>query len=169
MKKLIVLALALIFALSLTACGGSNNNPSSGGGDATQTVPESKDKTYGDVIEFDDLEITFSDDITWSTVSNQFSEHNGAEVALVPVTIKNVKAETHGLNMFYYTQYGSQGTKLDGVGSYFDGEVEFAGDMRSGATLESFMAFLYDGDGDYSVEFAVLLGDKTEVILPIAK
>ena len=169
MKKLIVFALSFVLALSLTACGGSDNSTKSDSGTNTPSASVDTDKTFGDVIEFDDLEIIFINDITWSTVNNQFSEHNGEDVALVPLTIKNVKDETHGLNMFYYTQYGSKGTKLDGIGSYFDGEVEFAGDMRSGATQETFMAFLYDGDGDYFVEFSELFGAKTEVKLPIIK
>jgi len=71
--------------------------------------------------------------------------------------------------MFSYSQYGSLGTKLDSIGSFFDGEVSFAGDMRSGATQETFMAFLYDGDGDYFVEFSKMFGDTLEVRIPARK
>ena len=126
-------------------------------------------RSYGDLIEFDDLEIVFGSEITWTAVSNRYSDKDGLDVFLVPVTVKNIKGETYGLNMFYYTQYGSQGTKLDSVGFYFDGEISSAGDMRSGATQESVMAFLYDGDGDYYVEFSTLFGSAIEVRLPIEK
>ena len=126
-------------------------------------------KTFGDVVEFDDLEITFIDDVAWSTIDNEFSDINGAVVFFAPIVVKNMKNETHGLSLFYYTQYGSKGTGLDNVGFYFDGEVAFAGDMRPGATQETFMSFLYDGDGDYYVEFSELFGDTVEVKLPIKK
>ena len=132
----------------------------------TDTVNET---SFGNPITFDDLEISFGDTVTWTAVENQFSDKNGMPVFLVPITVKNVKGETHGLNMFYYAQYGSKGTTLDGVGSYFDKEISYAGKIRPGATLESFMAFLYDGDGDYYVEFSKLFGEKTEVKLPIKR
>lgn len=37
--------------------------------------------------------------------------------------------------MFYYDLFGSKGTKLDGVSSYFDNNID------------------YDGDGKYSIDF----------------
>ena len=119
-------------------------------------------KKLADPIYFDDLEIVFGLETTWTYIDNQFSDHYMSEVFLLPMYIKNLKDSTHGLNMFDYTQYGSKGTKLDRVGAYFDGEVTFAGKMRSGATLETFMAFLYDGNGDYFVEFSKLFGDTVE-------
>jgi len=132
-------------------------------------IAAADEKTFGDLIRFNDLEIVFGSGITWTAINNQFSDKNGATVFLVPVTVKNVKGETHGLNMFYYDQYGSKGTRLDGVSAYFDGEITFAGDMRSGATQTSFMAFLYDGDGDYYVEFSTFFGKPIEVRIPIKR
>ena len=180
MKKFIALTLAFVLALTLAACGGSSNTPNNSAPPATvsshapaqesePTVEPNKDKTFGDLVEFDDLEIVFSNEIEWSSVENQFSDKNGMDVFLVPVTIKNIKNETHGLNMFYYTQFGSKGTQLDSVGSYFDNEIGSAGDMRSGAVQEVVMAFLYDGDGDYFVEFSMFFGNAIEVNLPIQK
>ena len=172
MKKIIALTLAFMLAFTLAACGGSSNTQNDSAPpaqEAEQTDAPNKDKTFGDLVEFDDLEIIFSNEIEWSSVENQFSDQNGMDVFLVPVTIKNMKSETHGLNMFYYTQFGSKGTKLAGVGSYFDNEIGDAGDMRSGAVQEVVMAFLYDGDGDYFVEFSKLSGNAIEVNLPIQK
>ena len=125
--------------------------------------------TYGDMISFDGLEITFGKNIVWDAVSNEFSDHYGEDVVLIPVTIKNVSDETYGLNMFYFTQFGSRGTQLDSVSAFFDDEVTWAGNMRSGATQQSIMAFLYDGDGDYHIEFKTPSGRPTEVVLPIHK
>ena len=184
-KTSIVIATILASLMLLSACSSGSSNPPSGGnssssssssGGGSTTPPENttepkpdqkKDKTFGDLIEFDDLDIVFGNDIAWTAVSNQFSDKNGEEVFLVPITVKNTKDETHGLNMFYYTQFGSQGTKLDSIGHFFDNEIGSAGDMRSGAVQESVMAFLYDGDGDYYVEFSTMFGKAIEVRLPI--
>jgi len=125
--------------------------------------------TYGDKIIFDDLEIIFKDDITWKKVNNRFSDNNGADVFLIPISVKNIKNESHSLNMFYYKQYGTYGTQLDSISTFFDGDIAFSGDMRTGAVKESFMAFLYDGDGDYYVEFTKFWDDPLEVKLPIKK
>ena len=125
--------------------------------------------TYGDTITFDDLEITFNDDVTWTVLNNKFSDNDGAIVFLVPIMVKNLKSESHNLNMFYYKQYGVYGTQLNDLSMYFDGDIAFAGDMRSGAKTDAHMTFLYDGDGDYYVEFATFLSDTVEVRLPIKK
>jgi len=178
MKKTLVLTFALILVLLLVACGGATPTPTSESTTETTTetasdptpepTPEpSKEKTFGDLIEFDDLEIVFGNDIVWTEVSNQFSDKDGMEVFLVPMTVKNIKDETHGLNMFYYSQYGTNGTNLDSVGTFFDNEISLAGNLRPGATQEVYMAFLYDGDGDYYVEFSTMFGDTIEVKLPI--
>jgi len=105
-------------------------------------------------FKFDDLQITIGRTIEWVVLENRFSKHNGANVAKIPITIKNLKKETHGLNMFYVNYFGSKGTQLDKISTYFmEDDVLWAGDMRSGATLRSYMHILYDGNGDYYVEF----------------
>ena len=126
--------------------------------------------SFGDTFTFDNLEITFGSDVTWGTLENQFSDLDGEDVFMVPITIVNIGDDTHGLNMFFFTQFGPDGNNLDDVSAFFmDEDVSFAGDMRSGATQESVMVFHYVGDGDYIVEFSELLGDTTEVVLPIAQ
>ena len=71
----------------------------------------------------------------------------------IPVTIKNLKDETHSLNMFYYKTFGSKGTQLDTLGYYFDNSVDEAGDLRSGASYTKYFYLLYDGNGTYAIEF----------------
>lgn len=134
---------------------------------APEFTPELSELTYGDTFEFDGLEITFGTDIKSATLVNQFSDLDGSDVIVVPMTIKNTSNETHGLNMFYYSIYGSSGTSAKDVSAYFDNDVAYAGDMRSGASLETYMHILYDGDGDYYVEFSQFFGDTIEVKLPI--
>jgi hypothetical protein len=124
----------------------------------------------GDTFTFDNLEITLGTNIEWSVVVNQFSDKNGSDVIKLPITVKNLKDETHGLNMFYFTFFGPDGTKLDSVSSFFmDDSIDFAGDMRSGAIQNAFMYILYDGNGDYFVEFSMLFGNTIEVKVPIQK
>lgn len=134
---------------------------------------EKTDITFGDPFIFDNLEITFIDEIEWTTVDNQFSEQYGKDVFSVKITIKNLTNETHGLASYSYDQYGSKGLKLSIISGYFSNDdVSYAGNFRAGATLESKMYFLYDGDGDYWIEFHLWSYNndkKTEVRLPISK
>ena len=55
--------------------------------------------------------------------------------------------------MFYYKFYGPQGVELNNVSSYFDDEVGWAGEMRSGASYTKAFYILYDGNGTYAIEF----------------
>lgn len=127
----------------------------------TQFVP-------GETFKFDDLEITIGTEIGWSTLENQFSDLNGSDVVRVPVTVKNIGQETHGLNMFYYTMYGSKGTELPIVGTYFDDSTTEAGNMRPGGSQNAYFYMLYDGDGDYFIEFDDY-ETELEVKIPVAK
>lgn len=167
MKKLLVLFLVFALAIGTVSCASSGENKDKEDDEGEKIV------TYGSMFEFDDLEITVGakDKVSFVKVKNQFSEHNGKDVVKVPVTIKNKKSETHGLNMFYYKYFGSQGTELDSVSAYFSDKKEmgFAGDLRTDASQEAFMYFLYDGDGEYVVEFSDLFSDPVEVKLDVKK
>lgn len=134
---LLVLAFLLSFTL-LTGCGGAS---------------EKKIIGLGEMFTFDDLEITLGKDISFTTLKNEFSEYNGKTVVKLPITVKNIKDETHGLNMFYYNVYGSNGTEVKTVTIYFDNGIDEAGDLRSGASYTKYMYFIYDGDGQYAIEF----------------
>jgi hypothetical protein len=124
--------------------------------------------TFGSTFEFDGLEITIGESGTWSTLDNQFNEHNGKDVLLLPVTIKNTKSDSHGLNMFQHKTFGSTGTELDNLFAYFENNIDSIGELRSGAEATGDLCILYDGDGDYYLEFDSLW-DKIEVKLPISK
>ena len=182
MKKLLpTLALSLMFVVG---CTSNDSAPATQGVQTAQETqveqaetvesepepPAAGAITFGDTFEFDDLEITFYDAIEWVTVENQFSDHHGADVARVPMSITNMRDDTHGLNMFLFDIFGSNGTRLDNMSAWFTSDdVSFAGDMRSGATQNTYMHILYDGDGDYYVEFSQIFGPTTEVRLPIAR
>ncbi len=143
LKKLTTFLTIILSIVLITGCTNTDNNS------------QDKSKTYGlnETFTFDDLEITIKDDITFTKVENEFSEYNDQTVVKLPITVKNLKSETHGLNMFYYKAYGANGTQLDSITSYFDDSLDFAGDLRSGASYTKYLYLLYDADGKYSLEF----------------
>lgn len=124
--------------------------------------------TLGETFKFDDLEITLGKNYSFNKVDNQFSDDHQKDVLKVPVTVKNLKNETHGLNTFYYSFYGSKGTKANNAGFYFDDSIDSAGDSISGATQESSFYMIFDGDGKYTVEFSNFF-DKITVEFDVKK
>lgn len=183
MKKLVVFFCAVL-ALALAGCGGgageTNASPGSSagatasGGDAQASAEASPGAAsdgavaLGEKFTFGGLEITFGTDISWSKVDNQFSESNGKEVFSVPVTVKNVSDETQGLNPFFYNCFEPNGTKLDGVYTLFDDGMKLFDELRPDAEQTHPMYIIYEGDGDYVVEFDNFT-DKVEVKIPVAK
>lgn len=145
----------LIFTLFLlvTIVSGCSTDPKNIINNASSDIVDQKDTiSLNELFTFDDLELTLGN-VSFTSIKNSFSEDNGKTVVKVPITVKNVSSETHSLNMFYYHAFGSQGTQLDNESAYFDDSVDFAGDLRSGASYTKYLYFLYDGDGDYSIEF----------------
>lgn len=141
-KNLIVM---FILLMSLTLITGCTNN----------ITEKLSNKAYGlnDTFTFDDLEITIGDNIEFTKVNNQFSDYDGKTVVKLPITVKNIKDETHSLNMFYYSIFGTEGIELDSLSAYFDDAVDYAGDLKNGGSYTKYLYFLYDGDGEYSIEF----------------
>lgn len=124
--------------------------------------------SFGSTFTFDGLEITIGEGVKWVKVDNRFSDKDGSNVAELPITVKNISDESHGLNSFSYTFYGPDGTELDSVFSYFDNDVFSAGDMRPGASMQTYLHLLYTTEGDYYIEFDDY-SDKYEVKIPLKK
>lgn len=133
----------------------NDNNNTSNNNEIKVDDNISKNKIYDfdEPFIFDDLEIVINSNYAFDVVKNRFSDYNNHTVLKLPVTVKNISSETHGLNMFYYTCYGSNGTEAKELGSYFDDNIDHAGDLRSGASYTKYMYFEYDGDGTYALEF----------------
>ncbi len=125
--------------------------------------------TLGDTFVFNDIEYTIGSSVSFTSVNNEFSEHNGKPVVRVPVSVKNVGTETKGPNFLDTTFYGSKGTNADDVGAYFDDAVDEMGDMRPGATLEGAYYVLYDGDGVYGIDYDDWISEKITVEFKITK
>ncbi|WP_040196505.1 lipoprotein [Candidatus Soleaferrea massiliensis] len=184
MKKILAVIVAAMMAVSLSACAAKQNLDDAGasaesqtssaapGGDSGEGTSEEPSKpaelTYDTPFAFDGFEITFGSGVEWTKLDNQFSDLDGADVVKIPMKITNKSGETKALNLFYYSIYGSKGTKQDSISVYFDDDIGLASDMRDGASQDSYMHILYDGDGDYFVEFNNFT-EKLEVKLPIQK
>lgn len=150
-KKLLSLLLIGIFVFGCVGCTEEKEKNNSNGGGTEKTAV--KKKTLGDKIEFDGLELTFASDYTFTTLDNEFSDKNGSTVIKIGVNVKNISSEKNSLNMFFYDLFGSKGTELESVTAYFDDTVDFAGDLKPGASYDTYFYILYDGDGDYSIDF----------------
>lgn len=111
------------------------------------------DYTLGDTIEFDGLEITLDKEYSFVTIDNRYSEYNNSDVIKIGANIKNVSSDKKKLNMFNYSFFGSKGTQLSRVSSYFDESVDYAGDLKPDASYYKYFYLLYDGDGEYSIDF----------------
>ena len=114
----------------------------------TEETEEAVDTSngYGLTVTFDDLEITFGDSINWVTLENQFSDHDGEE--------------NNSLNVFYIKVFGSSGTEVDELGTYFDDSgVFYGGELRPDAEQDLALYFPYDGDGTYYVNLDNFLDD----------
>lgn len=133
-----------------------------------EAIKKDEKYTLGKPFTFDDLEITISNEYTFKKITNKYSDYYGKDVVRVPVTIKNLKNETHNLNMFYYSWYGAQGIQLDSVTHYFDDGIDEAGNLRTGASYTKYFYFLYDGNGTYTVEFSDW-SDKISININIKK
>jgi len=113
--------------------------------------------TFGSAINFNGLEITFHNAVEWLVIDNRFSNHHGADVFRMPVSITNVTDNPNGLLMHQYEQFGIDGTQLSSMMS-INFEVDdslstMANQILPGITLNTHMNFLYVGDGIYTVAF----------------
>jgi len=148
----------------------SSSSSSKSDSSSSSKSTKSRTKTYGfnDKFEFDGLELTIGDKYTFTTVDNKYSDYYGKTVVALPVTVKNLKEESHSLNMFFYDIFGSEGTEVKNVGAYFKDDVNHSGNLRTGASYKKNMYFLYDGDGTYAIEFDNF-SEKVEVEFEIKK
>lgn len=162
---------ALSVCLALVGCGSGKKTASVSASAAASSAPAQSEASaaasLGSTVEFDGLTITFGDAYGTATLDNQFAEHAGATVIAMPVAVTNNNASTHGLNMFAIKEFGPSGTQLDSVIAYFDDDVRMMGEMRPGATMNGNLYFLYDGNGDYYLDFG-FYKTEAEVKVPIS-
>ena len=176
-KKIMALGVACVLAMGCfgaagCSSSGGSSEPAAESGEVQEAAQpeapaEPAELTFDVPFEFDDLSITFGSGYTTTVLDNQFSDLDGATIIALPISITNNSDETKGLNMFYYKAFGPSGTELDSVNAYFmDDDVAWMGELRPGATAETVMHILAEGDGDYYISFDNF-SEQPEVRLPI--
>lgn len=138
----------------------------------TTTTTAKHNKTQykiGEYFKFDGLEMVLDYGIQFKTIENRYSEYNGETVIAIPTSVKNISGKTHGLNTYTYRHFGPDGTQTPtSISVYFQDSVDDIGDMRNGAIDYGYMYILYEGDGDYIVEFNNYT-ERIEVTIPVKK
>lgn len=156
-RNLLFIVTLLLSITLITGCNSSSNN---------------EKQIYGvdETFEYDGLEITIGSNYTISTINNEYyTDDNGKEEIKLPITIKNISDDTNSLNSFSYKIYGSAGTIVESYYTMSDDDLLGAGDLRSGASYTKYLYFIYDGDGEYVMEFDNWPNASTEVKFNISK
>jgi hypothetical protein len=146
---LIILIIGLVLIIKLASTNNKVENE------------EKNEYAVNETFKFNNLEITIGKEYTFTTIDNKYSDYYKKDVIKIPINIKNIKDERHSLNMFYYSVFGINGTEIENVGTYFEDNIEMAGDLKTGASYTKYLYVIYDGDGIYSIEFSNYFEKKT--------
>jgi len=127
--------------------------------------------SFGSTFEWQDLQITFGDDVQWATIDNMLSDYDGEYYFAIPILIENITDSTQTWSPSDMTFFGSNGTESSSIWLWIDYNASPLGtDIRSGGVLNTYVHFLYDGDGNYFIEFSRLLSNDTaEAMFPISR
>ena len=136
----------------------------------TTPLPEGA-LALGATFELDDFIIALGDTIGWTTVDRDWSDFYGRDVFYLPITLTNLSAETRAAHSLFVRAFGPNGLELDRIGWDFQNDLFSAGHMRPGAILESYMHILYEGEGEYVLEFVNWdwQSDDIEVIFQVQR
>ncbi len=154
----------IVVVIILIIPSGSDANDNKNGNTTTTTTTKQQDGS----IEFDNLRLEFGT-YTFTKINNEYSEYYGKTIVRLPVTITNLSSETHSLNMFYYSIFGSTGAESDDISFYFDDDVAQAGDLLSGKSYTKYFYFVYDGDGTYTIIFDDMWLEQETIEIEIKK
>ena len=159
MKKLLAIFTIIIsILLFLTACD------LFGGGDETSTAPQGGE-TFGEVrlgqsFEFNNLEITLSDNIGFTKMVDEFLLSDEAYVFYLPITFTNIGDTSAGLNQLLVNIFSPDGMNvshsrgaLEVLWMFEETSVFSVGSVRPGVTVERNLYILYAEDGEYVIEF----------------
>ena len=131
-------------------------------------IPEIQTEfSLGETFEFDDLEITIFDDFSWGVISNSWSDLYGEEYFYLPVTVTNIGDSTNSFP-WNFTIFGPDGVELANVARGVEGDdISRSGDIRPDVTLEGYIHVLFDGNGEYVIEFSRWSDDDIQVIFQV--
>ena len=136
-----------------------NNHIDDNNDDEREVLEKNKILSFDEKFVFDNLEIVIGSGYSFTYSQSKYSDAYGKNVIKLPISVKNIKTETHSLNQFDYTLFGSNGTEIENYNSDFyiwddkKDTIDDAGDLRPGAEYTKYIYFEYDGDGIYTIEF----------------
>ena len=149
---LICAVFVAVISLGIWSANKSNNS---------SELEETMDKlstikyTLGDTFILNGLEFKLgtADDIVWTKVNNEYVEQNGADVAVLPVTIRNLESSPKLLDLIYLT-YISDGRYINPVGFLFgESDIKSIDVISENESINTAFHVLYDGDDEYRVSF----------------
>ena len=150
---IVIISLAVILQTSLTVWYFffKDNKDSS-----INTKDNTIDDNYfglGEKFTFDDLEITVGNRYTLLRLDNQYSSYNNKIVVRLPITIKNNKQGNYMLNIYDYKILGPLNNELDEVAGYFNESLFYADELEPDKSYLKYLYFLYDSNGNYTIQF----------------
>ena len=126
--------------------------------------------TFGDTFVFNDMSITLSNSVEWlNTTSNTEDGYNEFRI---PIEVTNLYRHSNRITVDYFTIFCPNGVAQpkDWWPRRYDDIIQMPR-IRNGVSLNAYMYFLYDGIGNYIVEFRRLAGwdnlEPVEVWIPI--
>lgn len=161
---IVAVIVGAIVIVKVTVFNNAVNNMVSSGIDAINTAINKNTSAYtpGEEFVFDELSLKISPDYSFTKIDNSFSDDNGKTVVVVPITIKNNGSEAKNLNIYSYKGYGAEGVELSKPSAYFmDDAADFGGKLQPGSSYTKNLYFIYDGDGNYKIEFGYLTAEAT--------
>lgn len=109
---------------------------------------------FGDTFVFNDLEITIGSEYWFKIVTDTYSNFYGVTFVKLPIHIKNIGNETNNLNINNITTYSPNNVEQES--EYFfvrdRSDTDLNSKLRPGGEIDSYMYFIYDGDGKYILE-----------------
>jgi len=134
-------------------------------------VPEVQTEfSLGEMFEFDGLEITIGDNFSWGEIDDDWSDHDGEAYFYLPVTFTNVGEESNSLSSWGFTVFGPNGVALDDIAWDIDGDdITRESDVRPGTTVNGYLHILFDGNGEYLIEFDTWNEDDIHIVFTVTR
>jgi hypothetical protein len=122
--------------------------------------------SLGEMFEFEGLEITFEDDISWGVIDTGRSDLDGEHYFFLPITVTNTSEESRRFP-WNVTTFDPNGREINQrINSLVENnDITRLGGIRTGATAESYFHILFNGSGEYVIEFDSWRNDITLQVL----
>jgi len=122
---------------------------------------------FGETFEVRDFEITIHEDVQWKLVDNYWSVFDGRYIMAFPTTVTNNGDSTNNLSSLHVRFYGPDGDALSRVTFATDDDDIVPIMIDPGATMQGYIHVLYDGAGEYAIEFSEPLKNNVKVVFTV--